>query len=104
MGRGGDGDSKDGLLGVRVGWEVTDRFLRARLGWKRGRRGVQELGVFCHRIFRYLYPSPGANCGSKLMGEIEMLPANEYVEVQNGGYYGAGTRTGLGAVTYDFRR
>jgi uncharacterized protein (DUF433 family) len=33
-----------------------------------------------------------------------MMPANEYVEVHNGGYYVAGTRIGLDVVTYDFRR
>ena len=33
-----------------------------------------------------------------------MMPTNEYVEVQNGGYYIAGTRIGLDVVTYDFRR
>lgn len=33
-----------------------------------------------------------------------MLPANEYVEIHNGGYYVAGTRIGLDVVTCDFRR
>jgi uncharacterized protein (DUF433 family) len=33
-----------------------------------------------------------------------MMPANEYVEVRNGGYYLAGTRIGLDVVVYDFRR
>src|SRR5437016_7412854 len=33
-----------------------------------------------------------------------MMPTNEYVEVRNGGYYLAGTRIGLDAVVYDFRR
>ena len=33
-----------------------------------------------------------------------MMPTNECVEVQNGGYYIAGTRIGLDVVTYDFRR
>ena len=37
-------------------------------------------------------------------GQIEMLPANEYVEVRNGGYYVAGARIGLDVVVYDFRR
>ena len=32
-----------------------------------------------------------------------MMPANEYVEVRNGGYYVAGTRIGLDVVVYDFR-
>lgn len=32
-----------------------------------------------------------------------MLSTNEYVEVRNGGYYVAGTRTGLDLVVYDFR-
>jgi uncharacterized protein (DUF433 family) len=32
-----------------------------------------------------------------------MMPANEYVEVRNGGYYVAGTRIGLDVVAYDFR-
>jgi hypothetical protein len=33
-----------------------------------------------------------------------MMPANEYVELHNGGYYIAGTRVGLDVVSYDFRR
>src|SRR5215471_10396817 len=33
-----------------------------------------------------------------------MMPADEYVEVRNGGYYVAGTRVGLDVVIYDFRR
>ena len=33
-----------------------------------------------------------------------MMPANEYVEVRNGGYYVAGTRIGLDVIVYDFRR
>ena len=33
-----------------------------------------------------------------------MMPANEYVEIRNGGYYVAGTRIGLDVVVYDFRR
>src|SRR6202051_144279 len=33
-----------------------------------------------------------------------MLPTNQYVEVRNGGYYVAGTRIGLDALVYDFRR
>ncbi|MEO7144599.1 MAG: DUF433 domain-containing protein [Bryobacteraceae bacterium] len=33
-----------------------------------------------------------------------MMPANECVEIHNGGYYLAGTRIGLDTVTYDFRR
>jgi uncharacterized protein (DUF433 family) len=33
-----------------------------------------------------------------------MTPANEYVEVRNGGCYVAGTRIGLDVVVYDFRR
>ena len=33
-----------------------------------------------------------------------MMPANEYVELHNGGYYVAGTRIGLDVVSYDFRR
>jgi uncharacterized protein (DUF433 family) len=32
-----------------------------------------------------------------------MMPADEYVEVRNGGYYIAGTRIGLDRVAYDFR-
>ena len=32
-----------------------------------------------------------------------MTPANEYVEVRNGGYNVAGTRIGLDVVVYDFR-
>lgn len=32
-----------------------------------------------------------------------MMPANEYVEVRNGGYYVAGSRIGLDVVIYDFR-
>ena len=32
-----------------------------------------------------------------------MMPANEYVEVRNGGYYVAGSRIGLDVVVYDFR-
>jgi uncharacterized protein (DUF433 family) len=32
-----------------------------------------------------------------------MLPANEYVEVRNGGYYIAGTRIGLDVVARDFQ-
>ena len=32
------------------------------------------------------------------------MPANEYVEIRNGGYYVAGTRIGLDVVVYDFRR
>jgi len=31
------------------------------------------------------------------------MPANEYVEIRNGGYYLAGTRTGLDIVIHDFR-
>lgn len=31
------------------------------------------------------------------------MPTNEYVAIYNGGYYLAGTRIGLCAVTYDFR-
>jgi len=31
------------------------------------------------------------------------MPANEYIEVSNGGYYVAGTRVGLDVVAYDFR-
>ena len=37
------------------------------------------------------------------LNRIEMMPANEYVEVRNGGYYVAGTRIVLDMV-YDFRR
>jgi len=33
-----------------------------------------------------------------------MMPANEYIEIRNGGYYVAGTRIGLDVVVYDFRR
>lgn len=33
-----------------------------------------------------------------------MMPANEYVEIRNGGYYVAGTRVGLDVLVYDFRR
>jgi len=33
-----------------------------------------------------------------------MLPANQYVEVRNGGYYVAGTRIGLDVLVHDFRR
>src|SRR5260221_3879902 len=33
-----------------------------------------------------------------------MLPANEYVEVRNDGYYVADTRIGLDVVVHDFRR
>jgi uncharacterized protein (DUF433 family) len=33
-----------------------------------------------------------------------MMPANEYVEVHNGGYYVAGSRIGLDIVAHDFRR
>jgi uncharacterized protein (DUF433 family) len=32
-----------------------------------------------------------------------MMPANEYVEIRNGGYYVAGTRIGLDVVIHDFR-
>jgi uncharacterized protein (DUF433 family) len=32
-----------------------------------------------------------------------MMPTSEYVEVQNGGYYVAGTRIGLDIVAHDFR-
>ena len=32
-----------------------------------------------------------------------MMPANEYIEVRNAGYYVAGTRVGLDVVVYDFR-
>ncbi len=32
-----------------------------------------------------------------------MTPANEYVELRNGGYYVAGTRIGLDVVVYEFR-
>src|SRR5436305_8855023 len=32
------------------------------------------------------------------------MPANEHVEVRNGGYYVAGTRIGLDVVVHDFRR
>lgn len=32
------------------------------------------------------------------------MPANEYVEVRNSGYYVASTRIGLDVVVYDFRR
>lgn len=35
---------------------------------------------------------------------IQMLPANEYVEVRNGGYYVAGTRIGLDVLVHDFQR
>ena len=35
--------------------------------------------------------------------ERTVMPANQYVEVRNGGYYIAGTRIGLDVVTYDFR-
>jgi uncharacterized protein (DUF433 family) len=38
------------------------------------------------------------------LGLIKMLPANQYVEVRNGGYYVAGTRIGLDVLVYDFRR
>ncbi len=31
------------------------------------------------------------------------MPANEYIEIRNGGYYVAGTRIGLDVVAYDFR-
>ena len=37
------------------------------------------------------------------MSWIEM-PANQYVELRNGGYYVAGTRIGLDVVVHDFRR
>jgi uncharacterized protein (DUF433 family) len=37
------------------------------------------------------------------MSMAEMMPANEYIEVRNGGYYVAGTRIGLDVVAYDFR-
>jgi uncharacterized protein (DUF433 family) len=33
-----------------------------------------------------------------------MMLANEYVEIRNGGYYVTGTRIGLDALVYDFRR
>ena len=33
-----------------------------------------------------------------------MMPANQYVEVRNAGYFVAGTRIGLDVVAYDFRR
>jgi len=33
-----------------------------------------------------------------------MLPANEYIEARNGGYYVAGTRIGLDVIARDFRR
>jgi uncharacterized protein (DUF433 family) len=32
-----------------------------------------------------------------------MAPANEYVEIRNGGYYLAGTRIGLDTIVYAFR-
>jgi uncharacterized protein (DUF433 family) len=35
---------------------------------------------------------------------MDMMPANEYVEIRNGAYYVAGTRIGLDAVVCDFRR
>jgi uncharacterized protein (DUF433 family) len=31
------------------------------------------------------------------------MPANEYVEIRNGGYYVAGTRIGLDVLIYDFQ-
>lgn len=31
------------------------------------------------------------------------MPANEYVEIRNGGYYVSGTRIGLDVVIYEFR-
>ena len=31
------------------------------------------------------------------------LPANQYVEIRNGGYYVAGTRIGLDVLIYDFQ-
>jgi uncharacterized protein (DUF433 family) len=33
-----------------------------------------------------------------------MMPANEYIEARNGGYYVTGTRIGLDVVVCDFRR
>ena len=33
-----------------------------------------------------------------------MIPANQYIDVRNGGCYVAGTRIGLDVVTYAFRR
>lgn len=38
------------------------------------------------------------------LSQADMMPANEYVEVRNGGYYVAGTRIGLDVLVYDFRR
>jgi uncharacterized protein (DUF433 family) len=35
---------------------------------------------------------------------VNTFPANEYVEVRNGGYYVAGTRIGLDVVVHAFRR
>ena len=35
---------------------------------------------------------------------MDMMPANAYVEVRNGGYYVAGTRIGLDVLVCDFRR
>jgi uncharacterized protein (DUF433 family) len=33
-----------------------------------------------------------------------MQPANEYIEIHNGGYYIAGTHIGLDVIVHDFRR
>jgi uncharacterized protein (DUF433 family) len=32
------------------------------------------------------------------------MPADEYIEIRNGGYYVAGTRIGLDVIYYDFQR
>lgn len=36
--------------------------------------------------------------------DMESMPANEFVEVRNGGYYVAGTRIGLDVVYYSLQR
>ncbi len=33
-----------------------------------------------------------------------MIPASEYIETRNGGYYVAGSRIGLDVIAHDFRR
>src|SRR5258708_40085767 len=38
------------------------------------------------------------------MRSVMSLPASEYIESRNGGFYIPGTRIGLGVLVYDFRR
>lgn len=35
--------------------------------------------------------------------DLKMMPANEYVEIRNGGYYVSGTRIGLDVLVHAFR-